>query len=141
MEKGRKVAEVIHAQRKAQAIAVKVPLLKVTLPQILKVEEEEVLKIVADEVNAREIIFGNVETVELDATQTPEMEEEIKTRELIRRIQNERKELGLNLSQTIDVISDWQPKDHKNLDLLVKKTQIAHLIAGTELKITAGEKK
>ena len=140
MEKGRKIAELVHAQRKEQAIAVKVPLLKVTLPLSFEVKDEEVLKIVADEVNAREITFDKVEDCELDTTQTPEMEEEVKTRELVRKIQNERKELGLNLGQTIDVVSDWQPKDSKNLDLLVKKTQITNLSQGPELKVTLSEK-
>ena len=61
---------------------------------------------------------------------TPELEEEAKVRELARKIQEERKTLGLNLNEKVVVINPWLPSDTKLSAWLFKKAQIAKLTEG-----------
>ena len=53
---------------------------------------------------------------------SPDLEEEAKTRELIRKIQNERKQSGVELSDRINVRSEWLPENIKLIDLIKRKT-------------------
>jgi len=66
---------------------------------------EELLKLIKDEINVKEIIFsGELENeVELDTEITEELKQEGMARELIRYIQNLRKEAGLAQGQKIDL--------------------------------------
>ncbi len=60
----------------------------------------QIIELIKDEVNVKEVSFGaQIETdVQLDVTMTPELKEEGMTRELIRAIQDLRKEKGLSVS-------------------------------------------
>ena len=82
-----------------------------------------------NEVNIKSIKWHSKED-KLDITITPELEEEAKVRELVRKIQEERKNLGLNLTQKVKVQTDWMPTDTKLAQWMSKKAQIASLSSG-----------
>ena len=90
--------------------------------------------LIKDEVNAKEIVWGKLRgdglKVELDTTMTPKIKEETKTRELIRKIQNERRKLGFGLKEKAKIYSDWLPKSKLLLGQLKKITLAKELKKG-----------
>jgi isoleucyl-tRNA synthetase len=133
----RGIVEQVHAERKEKKIPVRQPLANL---YVFYPINEEVWKtlgyLVSDELNIKNIIFKYYEEIEkdkklepyfkknffLDTTITPELEEEAKARELIRKIQEERKTLGLGLTEKIRVNNPWIPKDEKLKEKILRKT-------------------
>ncbi len=120
MHDGRLLASGFHELRKENNIRLKIPLLKLSYigPRELS---SEVLKIVSAETNVKNIDFWGIQdsfgfggeigdaiaSSNQDATGG-------EAREIIRKIQAERKNLGTRLDEMIDVeLSDW-PKDLEN---------------------------
>lgn len=135
MAKGREVVEKAHAVRKDKGIAVRQPLLKLS---ILNYQfSKNISKLIADEVNVREVVgkVGKGELgVKLDTKITKELEEEANVRDLIRKIQEERKRLGLNLTQKVDAVIEKVPLSPKLVQWMHKKAQIRNLKEG-EFKV------
>ena len=105
---------------------------------VLENEADRIRDLIKDEVNVMEINRkkGKELTVSLDTTLTPELELQTKTRELIRSIQNQRKELGVNISDHVDVVSSWLPDDPNLLAYLKKKTLSQNVLLGDKLEVT-----
>ena len=121
----RKASEAIHAERKSKNISLKQPLLDVLVKSPDKKPDDELLFLLLEEVNVRRADWetgGDVYKVKLNTEITPELLEEAKTRELIRKIQNERKNLGVKLTDEIKVRSEWLPQKNELLELIKKKT-------------------
>ena len=128
METARQIVESAHAIRKEKGIPVRQPLLK------LKVKNERLKTkgiegLIKDEVNVKDIIW-NSKLNDLDTKITPELKEEAEVRELVRKIQEERKILGLNLNQKVNVRVDKLPKNKELVQWLSRKAQIANLNKG-----------
>jgi len=89
-------------------------------------------KLICEEINVKKIVLedGKELKVELDTKITPELKEEANARELVRKIQAERKKLGMDLTQEVNVWSEWQPKDKKLVQWLSRKAQIRKLEKG-----------
>lgn len=136
MKEVRKIVEMIHAARKLAGIPVSQPLAKVkVVGESIKELDKELIDLIKDEVNIREIEFTKgEEKVELDMKITPELEEEAKSRKLIRKIQEERKNMGLDLTQKVDATSDWLPRDEKLRHRIMQKALVNKLSLG-EFKI------
>jgi len=145
MKEIRKVAERVHSRRKELNIPVRQPLQKL----IVFYPHDEKLwdfgkDVLADEVNVKEIEFKWYEDVEkdqslkkffkdgfyLDTNITPELKEEADTRDLIRKIQEARKNLGVNISDKMVLTTPWMPKDLKLKDLILKKTLVKSVKTG-----------
>ncbi len=109
IETRRLVSLALEARTKA-GIKVRQPLASLKIKQSLA---EEFLALIRDEVNVKEIIFvDNLPTeVELDLTITPELKQEGELRELIREIQDLRKEKGLKPG---DVVQTTLPSVYQN---------------------------
>lgn len=125
MQKAREVVERIHAERKVLQLPVRQPLLSVEVLNEFTEFDDSVLKIISDEVNIKniKIVKGlSSEKVKIDTTVTPELEEEAKTRELIRKIQEERRNLNLSLTERIVVTNSWIPKDENLKERVLRKT-------------------
>ena len=133
----RELAEKAHSERKKEEIPVRQPLNSLTTTIDKLPLELEVL--VKEEVNIKNIKWakgGNEDIkVALDTKITEELQEEAKARELIRKIQGERKKLGMNLAQEIDVSNPWIPLNEEVVQKVKNKT-LATILKQGEFGIT-----
>lgn len=132
----RKIVEKGHAERKEKAIPVKMPLLSIKVNSSDEKLSEELLKLIQDELNVKSVVWekGTELSTKLDTTITPELEEEAKTRELIRSIQEERKNMGIALDSTVSVYNDWLPVNPELLERIKQKTLATEIKLG-EFKV------
>lgn len=110
----RDIVEKAHSQRKTRQIPVRQPLSKLIVSNCM-ISDMELIQLIKDEVNVKSVEFkkgaGDLEVV-LDTKITPELAEEAKTRELIRNIQKERKNMGISLTRKVKVSTPWLPKSN-----------------------------
>lgn len=132
----REIVEKGHAIRKEKRIPVRQPL-SVAKAVAPLVPSEAVSKVGEDELNVKKLTIkkGKEVKVKLDTKITPALEEEAKTRELIRKIQQKRKDLGVNLTQEVTVASPWLPKS-KELVALVKSKCLVKSLTNGEFEVT-----
>ena len=137
MSKIREIVEKVHAARKESGIPVRQPLGKLQITNY-KLQIDELKKLLLDELNIKEIFFkdGKGElNIKLDMKITPELKEEADVRELVRNIQGERRNMGLNLTQQVDVSMEKIPENKILLEWMTRKAQIAVLKKG-KFKVT-----
>ena len=93
------------------------------------------MQLAQEELNIKTLEFkkGKARIV-LDTNITRELEEEAKARELIRMIQDERKNMGLKLTQKTLVSASWLPKNPVLLGKIQRKT-LSKLIEKKEFKV------
>lgn len=93
----RKVAEKAHALRKENQVKLRQPLAKLTVTSTLAKPNDNLLDVLADEVNVKLVVWQTKDKlkVELDFDLTDELKAEGEARELVREIQKLRKQLGL----------------------------------------------
>ena len=105
MELITKVLEGGMAERDKVQIGLKWPLQKATIYGKYLDFEEELIEILKNQLNVKEITIkeGEELKVKLDAKTTPELESEGYARELARQVQEFRKKLGLNKKQFIEL--------------------------------------
>jgi len=120
MQKVREIVEIGHSLRKENNIPVRQPLAEFKIKN-LKFKIEGLEELIQDELNIKSIKYGQ-KTNTLDLNITPELKEEADTRDLIRRIQAARKEIGTALDDRVKVVAPWFPTDKKLLELLKSKT-------------------
>ncbi len=129
----RMIVEKAHFLRKDANIAIKQPLQKLIIENAVY-DLEKYNSLILDEVNIKVIEFktgkGDLNLI-LDTKITPELEEEAKVRELIRSIQQKRKELNARLDQEIIVTNDWYPKNQELIEWIKKKTYTKELKDGS----------
>lgn len=133
MDYARRICEVAHSGRKEKGIAVRQPLLEVKT----NVGDlgDEMADIICKEINVKKVRWGDEgypEEVkaELDLTITDELKEEANARELIRKIQQERKNQGIMISMPVRVTSPWLPSSEKLVRLVKTVTQAVVLDYG-----------
>ena len=106
MKSVRAAVEKVHAARSEAGIRVRQPLASVTVQATTTEPKQNLLDVLKDEVNVKEVIWNAVETEEtvtLDTTLTPELKAEGEAREVMRQIQKLRKQAGLSLGDTATV--------------------------------------
>ncbi|MBI4038758.1 isoleucine--tRNA ligase [Candidatus Daviesbacteria bacterium] len=118
----RKIAEVGHAKRKEASIKLRQPLLKLTYynygsPGRGKLDPE-LEEIIAKELNVKKVEYKKSSTdiikIELDTNITQELLVEGEARELIRQVQQSRKEQNLTLADKTKIIAPIWPKNFEN---------------------------
>jgi len=127
MQRVREVVEKAHAIRKEKQIPVRQPLN--SFSTIQKPVSKNLEYLLKDEINVKKVVWDS-KIDEFDTKITAELEEESKTRELMRKVQEERKNMGLNLTQKVDVANNWIPKDEKLKDRIMRKAQVNILTLG-----------
>ncbi len=135
MNEVRKIVEKGHALRREAGVPVRQPLSKFSVSNINNILDEYVW-IFLDELNVKEHSFttGNGELeVKLDTNLTPELKLEGEAREIMRKIQDERKNLKTDLDEKVDVTLPTWPKEFE--EEIKKKTLIENLSKG-EFKVT-----
>lgn len=133
MQNIRTVVEKVHAIRKEKQIPVRMPLNSLVTIAPFKSPSTDVHQYLLDELNIKKwsIDKGDVLQNILDTKITPELEEESKTRELIRQIQEERKKSGMNLTQKIKVRTPWLPRQTNLIQRVKSKTLAEDISVGT----------
>ena len=135
----RSIVERIHSARKEAKIAVRQPLASATLVgETINISDvdEKLLGLAKEELNVKSIKSEKgKEGVVLDTTITPELEEEAKARELVRRIQTARKELGFDLGQKSKVVSPWIPSDRNLLERVKSRSLTSVLKYGDKFEV------
>jgi len=99
MRKVREITKQALAQRAKTGIKVRQPLNELRIKNHELRREKELLELIKEEVNVKKVSFGN--KLMLDTKITPELKEEGIVREIIRQIQQMRKDGGLNPRQKI----------------------------------------
>ena len=127
MQTAREVVEIAHAIRKEKTIPVRQPLNSFSTKT--KAISKNLEYLIMDEVNVKNIVW-NQKSNKFDTKITPELEEEALVRDLVRKIQEERKTLGLDLTQKVDVKIDKIPTNTKVVQWMIKKAQISKLEKG-----------
>jgi len=126
----RKVVTLALAERIKAGIKVRQPLNKLRIANYELRNEKELLGLIKDEVNVKEISFGK--TLKLDTKITPELKEEGILREIIRHIQEMRKKAGLRPKGKILVSysgsSDLNKILVKNKNFILNEAKIKNLI-------------
>ena len=128
MKKVREIVEIGHGLRKASNVAVRQPLSK------FEVMEDEfsvdgMEQVLLEELNIKSIMYKQKEN-KLDLVITPELKEEADTRDLIRKIQEARKNLGVQVNDKVDLVAPWIPESKELLEWLIKKTLVNKVTAG-----------
>lgn len=108
MRMARDLVELAHSKRKEAGIKVRQPLglLETTTSVLLS---DQVKKIIADEINVEEVKNEKGKlSVRLDIAITDNLRKKGEARDLVRKIQEERKKIGTSLSEKINVtLPDW----------------------------------
>jgi len=110
----RELSEQGNSKRRLAGIKSRQPLRKLTVLNLPISLEEPFLDLIKDELNVKKVVVetGKGElSVELDTTITAELKEEGEAREIVRMIQEARKEAGCELSDLIEVgLPSWPKK-------------------------------
>lgn len=132
MAYARLITEKAHALRKEQAVAVRQPLAKLTVISPEEKLDEAILEIIKGELNVKAIVWekGSELKLAFDTKITPVLKEEAKTRELIRKIQVERRNMSVDLAEKVSVKNPWLPEDPKLIDRVMLKTGATSLTKG-----------
>lgn len=123
-EKMGKVREVVAqalAERAKVGIKVRQPLARLKIKDLRLKMDKELLELVKDEVNVKEVAFDAKikKDVELDTKITPQLREEGVVREIIRQIQQMRKKAGLTPRDQISITYEAESA----LDNIVKRNR------------------
>lgn len=136
MEKVREVVSLALAERARLKINIRQPLAKLEIPKSHLIKERELLELIKEEVNVKEVVFG--EKLKFDTKLTPELKIEGILREVLRQIQAMRKKMNLKPSQKVKVgilaekelISIFE-KERKRI---LKEGKIKELVFNREIK-------
>ncbi len=135
----RHAVEAIHSERKSKNIGVRQLLSEATITSPDNKPDNEFIKILLDEVNLKNVNWvkkGVSYKAKLNTNITPELKEDALTRDLIRKIQNERKIMSINLSDEITVQNNWLPKNLQLISLIKRKTLTKKIFLGEKFKVS-----
>lgn len=145
MEMARKIVAQVHASRKLKNKPIREPLKKLTydVPKRLRSTIETIM---AEETNVKVIKYETsgsklaTPAVTLDYSTTPELELEGAARELVRKIQNLRKEKGLQVKERIKVqlATEYKSLSPQLLEDVKRKTLVESITWGDTLVILNG---
>ena len=136
MELVRKICELGHSQRKSLNFAVKQALRSVTIANADNLRnEKELLDLIKDELNVEEVVFTNSSnlSVTLDSTLDQHLIAKGEARQIMRAIQEARKEVSCLLDEVVEI---ELPKWPSELEEEIKKqTLVSKITKGEKLKI------
>ena len=136
MAKVREIVAIVLAERARAGIKVRQPLKELRMTNYELRRDSELLDLIKEEVNVKEITFGK--SLKLDTKITPELKEEGILREIIRNLQEMRKIAGFTPKDTISIQFEGEKKLN---DILLKNQE--KILMGTwarDLKFGKKEK-
>lgn len=130
------IAEKAHAIRKSEGIKVRQPLSTLSV-KADKIPSEDILEVLKQEINVEDIIWTKTRdskvSVKLDTNITEELRQKGEAREVIRTIQNLRKEAGVKFDEMVRAqLKSW-PKEYEKQ--IMSKTLATELVSGNEEKL------
>ncbi len=132
----RKIAEAGHAKRKEAQIKLRQPLASLNYKFSMRLDKQ-LEQILAEELNVKKIEYTKKSKtqpeIELDTNITPILKKEGEARELIRQIQQLRKDKNLTLADKTKIIAPSWPKDFENLILI--STASISIVKGSLLEV------
>lgn len=133
----RPAVEATHAQRKQAQLKVRQPLSLVTVLSGNPQPQEEVLAVMAKEVNVKQVRWqtsSNEElNVQLDTNLNAELKAEGQAREIVREVQRARKNAGVEIDDEIHLTLPSWPE--KYTDYIQEKTKAQDLTKGEQLQV------
>lgn len=140
MDEARKINEKIHALRKEAGIPLRQPLSKAEVTNFVDLSDvldEYFIEVFLDELNLKSIKIKtdkNAKEIKaiLDIKITPELKQEGEMRDIVRRIQEERKKIGTKLDEMVKVTLPSWPE---NFEEEIKKRALVSEIAKGEFKV------
>ena len=132
----RNIVEKGHAQRKKFGLKLRQPLSSATVNGLKEPISEEFHYLILEELNIKKIIWGSKTgdlEITLDTNISKRLRSEGKARELIRRIQRERKQLGMRVSEPITVTVEDYPKEF--VEEIKKKTLAVEIKKGKKFLV------
>lgn len=136
----RKIVEMGLAQRKEKQIKVKQPLASIRVLSKDAAVDESLHQLILDELNVKEVSFHDGKdsemSVELDTSLTESLVAEGHAREIVRKIQEERKKLGTKLDEKVIVTIEAWPKDFESY---IKKNALVQSISEGEFAVKSRE--
>ena len=137
MKIAREITLVAHAKRKELALKVRQPLASITViaPGQLS---EQIKKVIAGEINVKKVQVktGKSISVKLDTKISPQLEAEGKARDIIRSIQQLRKESGCSIDEKITVLLPSWPEEFT--EEIKRQTLTLELIKSENLEVKRG---
>lgn len=124
----RNICQLLHAERQKAAIKIRQPLALATINTKLS---PELIEIIKDETNIKEIVFGK--EISLDITITPELAAEGEYRDFVRSIQVLRKNQGLQVQDKIKIFAPSWPKIFEKQ--ILEKTLASSIETGDTLSL------
>lgn len=135
MAVARQVVEAAHAQRKELGLKVRQPLAQVFITSSQPKVQDDVAEVLLAEINVKTLEWKTSDTfaVKLDTVITPELKVEGEVRELMRSIQQLRKEAGVNVQDFVTVEAPTWPAEWE--DRIKQKTKVTALVKGPTLRV------
>jgi len=135
MAKAREIVEKIHSLRKEKGIKLRQPLAKAVVSG-KSFGKPNLHQVILEETNLKKLEFtgkGKELIVKLDFKLTPELKAEGEAREIVRNIQQARKEANTQLNEKINLELPSWPK--KFTDYIKQKTLVKEIKKGKTLKV------
>jgi isoleucyl-tRNA synthetase len=130
----RKLAEIGHSLRKERGIKLRQPLSLFTYGEEFERLSKELESVLERELNVKEVNYDKKSSPTFHFEISKELADEGEARDIVRRIQEKRKEAGCRLDELITVeLIDWPEKFE---DSIKKETLAKKLVKGTEIKVT-----
>lgn len=132
MAVARQIVELGHARRKSSKVPLRQPLKTMDVFYSGDRPRSSIMEIVLQELNVKEFKWkhGKELSVVIDMYIWPELEEEARVRDLVRKIQEQRKLLGLNLTQKVNVIIPQIPSGKELIQWMSRKAQVESIKKG-----------
>lgn len=135
MQKARLIAEQAHSLRKSTEVKVRIPIKKMTYSGPSKLSEE-VLDVLKEEVNVYDLSYDKKQDEFSIFAKTSDDNLDINfglARDIVRKIQEERKNLKTNTSEKVKVTMPFWPKEHEEY---IKRKTLSTLSEGEEFLVT-----
>jgi isoleucyl-tRNA synthetase len=132
MTEVRNIVSLALAKRADKGIKVRQPLAKLTIKNKLN---KELLELIKQEVNVKEVVFGK--ELKLDTKITKELEKEGHYREMVRNVNKIRKEMGLTPKDLVVIESSFDiiNKEEFKKEVGAKEFNFKKEVTGKEIKI------
>ena len=140
MDQARKVCEMGHAKRKEAQIKVRQPLGQLKIKGNNLLINESLIQLISKELNVKKIELEQTKNeldIELDTQITSQLKAEGEARDLVRQIQDLRKQAGCQRDEKIKVFGPFWPDDLQLQEYIKKETLATELLSGKELKIAS----